>query len=160
LQPGDAAQATPTFSFDATTNTFRVSVEVTIDTNTRGKNLITGVAHEGRHVADAQEFAAAANADIGHQGFAGIAGPLNRTKYEREFRAYTVTSLVAQGLGLEGWAMGGNEIWYKGWAPANRAGLRSQGINTYLKGAPYRLSRQSTGTRYVPFEWRALIPRF
>jgi len=147
LDRGDAAQASPTFSYGS--DTYRVSVEVTIDNNTKGLSLTLAVAHEGRHVADAQAFAAAENANF---GFA-IAGSLNLTKYDREFRAYTVSSLIAQGLGREGVAFGGHEVWYRGWREADRATLRSKGINDYLKGKPYEVSPKSPGDRYIPFVW-------
>lgn len=155
LAAGDAGQTTPTFTSDSN-NPFGVSVQVTIDNKTSGADLTMAVAYEGRHVADAQAFVAAASADLAHMGFAGIAGALNRTKYDREFRAYTVTSLIAQGLGQEGLAFGGHEIWYKGWREADRSRLRSEGIRSFLPGPQYHLSPQSPGPRFIPFEWRGL----
>jgi RHS repeat-associated protein len=140
------------FPYDGNTNTFTAQVEVVL--NQRGSgNLTIDRAHEGRHVADAQAFAGALTADIANQGVNAIAGPLNLTRYDREVRAYQVSSYTAQGLGLPNYSVGrrGTEIWNSGWREADRADRRSRAINEHLRESPtYRLTPQSPGDRYIP----------
>jgi RHS repeat-associated protein len=147
-----AAEArTSYFPFDTNTNTFTAQVEVVL--NNRGSgNLAIDIAHEGRHVADAQAFAGALTADLANQGVNAIAGPLNRTRYDREVRAYLVSSYVAQGLGLPNLNYGGREVWNSGWRAADRATRRSTAIDTHLRESPtYRLTPNTAeGARYIP----------
>jgi len=73
------------------------------------------------------------------------------TRYEREVRGYTVTSLVAQGQGLDNLSVGRREMWNRGWAQADRAVERSAAINNYLRESPtYRLTPQNPGERFFP----------
>lgn len=131
---------------------------MTIDDDTRGNNLTDSVAHEGRHVADAQAFGAALSADIPWGGANAIAEPLNQTRYDREVRGYIVTSAIAQGLGLPNLSVSGNEIWNSGWLNADRRTLsaqgirsRNEGINNLLRTSPtYRLTPAAPGPRYIP----------
>lgn len=103
LANGVAAEArTAYFAYDEKAGTFIAQVEVVLNEGGSG-NLSVDVAHEGRHVADAQGFAGALTQDVamnGAQSTAAIMGEFNRTRYEREVRAYTVSSSIAQGLGL------------------------------------------------------------
>jgi hypothetical protein len=107
-------------------------------------------------VADAQEFAAALTADVaanGAQSTVAIMGATNRTRYEREVRGYTVSSLVARGLGLDNLNItpsnGRNyEIWNRGWRNVDRERLR--GINNLLRESPtYGLTPANQGQRYI-----------
>lgn len=144
------------FPFDANTNSVSASVTVTFDENTRANDLTTAAAHEGKHVSDAQAFATALTADIATGGVNAIAGPTNRTWYEREVRAYNVSASVAQGLGLPNLLIGNHEIWNNGWRAAERAQLQANGIDTVLRTSRnYRwnnqgLSPQNPGPRYIP----------
>lgn len=148
-----AAEArTAYFPFE--NGTFRAQVEVVISSRPGGGNAAVAVAHEGRHVADAQEFAGALTADVaanGAESTVAIRGALNRTKYEREVRGYTVSSLVAQGLPLDNLSVGRREIWNNGWSEADRATRRSAAIDNHLRESPtYRLTPQDPGPRFIP----------
>jgi len=152
LADGVAAEArTAYFPFE--NGTFTAQVEVVLS-DRRGGNLAVDVAHEGRHVADAQEFAAALTRDVaanGGESTIAIMGDANRTRYDREVRGYTVSSLVAQGLGLDNLSVGRREIWNRGWSQADRATLRSAAINNYLRESnTYRLTPENPGQRYIP----------
>jgi len=148
LADGVAAEArTGAFSYNEATGAITANVEVVLS-DRRGGNLSVDVAHEGRHVADAQEFAAALTADAASGGANAVAGATNRTRYEREVRGYTVTSLVAQGLGLDNLSIGRREMWNRGWSQADRATLRSRAIDNHLRESPtYRLTPQNPGER-------------
>jgi len=146
-----AAEArTAYFPFDTNTNTFTAQVEVVL--NQRGSgNLAIDIAHEGRHVADAQAFAGALTADLANQGVNAIAGPLNLTSYDREVRAYLVSSYTAQGLGLPNLTVGRREIWNSGWREADRVDRRSRAIDAHLSESPtYHLTPNTPGGRYIP----------
>ncbi len=113
LADGVAAEARTGFQTDqAAPYTTRANVEVVLS-NRGGGNLTVDVAHEGRHVADAQAFAGAFSAEVanGGTGEIAVAGALNRTRYEREVRGYTVSSLVAQGLGLDNLLLCNQNYW-------------------------------------------------
>ena len=146
----------PPFPFDAATNSVRASVTVTFDENTTGNNLIIAVAHEGKHVSDAQAFATALTADLANGGTNAQGGPTNLTWYDREVRAYTISASMAQGLRLPNLLIGNTEIWNSGWRAADRAQRQQNGINTVLSTSPnYRwnnlgLSPQNPGPRYIP----------
>lgn len=151
LANGIAAQATVTgFTYDDTTGNLRADVSVVLSDRDQG-NLTIDVAHEGRHVADAQEFAAALVADRANGGTTAVAGASNRTRYEREFRGYTVSSITAQGLGLDNLSVGNREIWNRAWAPADRAVTeRTAAINHHLRESPvYGLTPANPGERYM-----------
>jgi RHS repeat-associated protein len=154
LADGVAAEARTAY-FDFQNGTFTAQVEVVLS-DRGGGNLAVDVAHEGRHVADAQEFAAALTADVaanGAQSTVAIMGATNRTRYEREVRGYTVSSLVARGLGLDNLNItpsnGRNyEIWNRGWRNVDRERLR--GINNLLRESPtYGLTPANQGQRYI-----------
>jgi RHS repeat-associated protein len=152
LAKGVAAEATlnaTPFPYDQNTNSVRASITVTIDDDTTGDNLTIAVAHEGRHVADAQAFATALTADIASGGANAVAGSFNRTRYERETRGYSVSSYVAQALGLPNSNYGGNEIWNNSWAAADRATKRAAGIQKHLKESKsYKLTPTNPGNKY------------
>lgn len=159
LADGVAAEARVSFQTDGQAPfTTRANVEVILS-DRDGGNLTVDVAHEGRHAADAQDFAAAFSAEVasGGDGHLAVAGDLNRTRYEREVRGYTVSSLVAQGLGLDNLSVGRREIWNRGWAQADRATLRSAAIDNHLRESPtYHLTPNTDhgnpgpGPRYFP----------
>lgn len=159
LADGVAAEARIDFQtaeqapFATTTN-----VEVVLSDRGSG-NLTIDVAHEGRHVADAQAFAAAFSAEVANDGTGeiAVAGALNMTKYEREVRGYNVSSAVAQGLSLDNFSVGGREIWNRGWAQADRATRRATAIDHHLRDSPtYRLTPNTNngnpgpGPRFFP----------
>lgn len=152
LADGVAAEArTGAFSYNEATGAITANVEVVLS-DRRGGNLSVDVAHEGRHVADAQEFGAALTADTATGGANAVAGATNRTRYEREVRGYTVSSLVAQGLGLDNLSVGRREIWNRGWSQADRAAAtsRTRAIDNHLRESPtYRLTPQNPGERYM-----------
>lgn len=151
MQTGVAAEARTAY-FPYENGTFTARVEVVLS-DRRGGNLAVDVAHEGRHVADAQEFAAALTRDVAANGAlstVAIMGDTNRSRYEREVRGYTVSSLVAQGLGLDNLSVGRREIWNSGWSQADRATLRSAAINNHLRESPtYSLTPENPGQRYI-----------
>lgn len=152
LADGVAAEArTAYFHFE--NGTFTAQVEVVLSDRRNG-NLAVDVAHEGRHVADAQVFAAALTTDVaanGAESRVAIMGATNLTRYEREVRGYTVSSLVAQGLGLDNLSVGRREIWNRGWTEADRATRRSTAIDNHLRESPtYGLTPQNPGRRFIP----------
>jgi hypothetical protein len=155
LAAGVAAEARTAY-FDFQNGTFTAQVEVVLS-ESGGGNLAVDVAHEGRHVADAQEFATALTADVtanGAESTVAIMGAANRTKYEREVRGYTVSSLVARGLGLDNLNItpsnGRNyEIWNRGWRNVDQE--RQRNIDNLLRESPsYGLTPANPGPRFIP----------
>jgi RHS repeat-associated protein len=133
-------------SYDEATNTFTANVIVTFAPGTTGDSLTISTGHEGSHVADRRDFAGAARA-----GNDALNGPFNLSKYQTEFRAYTVSSAMAQGLGLPNLSQGRNEIWNSGWSAADRATLRANGINEHLRTSPtYQVTPQNQGPPLYP----------
>jgi hypothetical protein len=133
-------------SYDQATDTFTANVIVTFHPDTRGDSLAIAAGHEGSHVADRRDFAGAA-----HAGNDALNGPFNLSKYQTEFRAYTMSSVMAQGLGLPNLSQGRHEIWNSGWSAAERATLRANGINEHLRTSPnYQLTPQNQGPPLYP----------
>jgi RHS repeat-associated protein len=120
-------------------NGMRAQETVTIREGLSGSDLTDAVAHEGSHVADAQEFVASitpTDADYSK----------NLTKYQTEMRAYLVTHAVrAAGnqtksfdCGLEACQLG-----------ARVANPRQQ-IERILARPPYNVTPQNQGSRLYP----------
>lgn len=141
LADGVAGQARVTgFEYNDQTRSFTAQVDVTLS-NRAGGNLTIDVAHEGRHTADAQEFATALTNDFranGASSTAAIMGVANRTHYEREVRAYIVSSAMARGLRLPNYHINSTshrgrtyEIWNEGWRNVDRE--RQRGIDRLLR---------------------------
>jgi hypothetical protein len=141
-QDGAAAETTAngqnlTFNADGTV---RANVLVTFNNNTTGNELAVAVAHEGRHTLDRQAYARVAEDGLarGISQEAIARSPYNPTVRVTETRAYTVSSLVAQGLRMENFIMRGTNavIWDSGWSQADRATLRSAGIERHITNSP------------------------
>ena len=123
-----------------------MSVNVIVDDHASGDSLAIDLAHVGKHVEDAQEYAGTLNS----LGDAAVNDVTNRTRYDREVRAYTVSSLTAQGLGLPNQSVGKEVIWNSTWAAADRATLRRAGIDAHLRSSSnYGLTPQNPGPRYT-----------
>ena len=151
LADGVAAEARVTFETDQTEPFASRAVAEVILNQAGSGNLAVDVAHEGRHVADGQAFAAALTADVANGYANAIVGDSNRTRFDREVRAYNVSSFVAQGLGLDNLSVRRREIWNQGWSQADRAVRRSRAIEGLLRESPtYRLTPQNPGERYIP----------
>ncbi len=163
LADGIAAQARVTgFEYSDQTRSFTAQVEVTLS-NRAGGNLTIDVAHEGRHTSDAQEFSTALTNDFranGASSTVAIMGDANRTHYEREVRAYIVSSAMARGLGLPNYHINSTahrgrtyEIWNEGWRNVDRE--RQRGIDRLLR-EDYGLTPTTNngapgpGPRYLP----------
>jgi RHS repeat-associated protein len=118
-------------------------VHLTFRKSDGGKSLVRTIAHEGRHVADANEYWS--------EGTPG--GGLDRTHYDRERRAYFVSSYVAQAQGLSVHQRNDlapsdkYRIWNKGWEPAEREEKRSRGVNNYIE-KHYGYTPTSQGDTY------------
>jgi RHS repeat-associated protein len=133
-------------SYDQATDTFTANVIVTFNRDTRGDSLAIATGHEGSHVADRRDFAGAA-----HAGNDALNGPFNLSRYQTEFRAYTVSSIMAQALGLPNLSQGRHEIWNSRWSAAERATLRANGINEHLRTSPnYQVTPQNQGPSLYP----------
>jgi hypothetical protein len=137
------------FDYLEVSNSMRANLTVTFS-NRRSNRLSIDSGHEGRHVADAQAFAVALTADIAAGGENAIANPLNRTRYEREVRAYIVSASIARGLALDNLNFGNNQIWNREWPETDRVNLRDRAINNYLRTSPtYNLTPENPGRRYL-----------
>lgn len=117
---------------------------VTFREEDKGKNLVRAIAHEGRHVADAQEYWSEGSPY----------SSLDRTHFDRERRAYFVSSYVAQAQGLSIFSKSSSlapgdkyRIWNRGWKAAEREEKRSRGINNYIQ-RHYGYTESSQGTTY------------
>ncbi|MBX3291017.1 MAG: hypothetical protein KF855_17035, partial [Acidobacteria bacterium] len=119
-------------------------VIATFRENSKGKNLVREIAHEGRHVADAREYWSEGTPT----------GSLDRTHFDRERRAYFVSSYVAQAQGLSMYSKSSSlapgdkyRIWNRGWKAAEREEKRSRGINNYIQ-RHYGYTEDDQGTTY------------
>jgi RHS repeat-associated protein len=103
------------------------NIVASFDLNLTGNRFAATLAHEGRHVADANNWL------IGH--FAG--GGLNMNHYFRELRAWQVSGVMAEALGMKQFAPKGGgpeyQVWNRGWKAADVQTLRSTGISNILK---------------------------
>lgn len=113
--------------------------------------LAVSAAHEGTHVSQGTALIGALPMDLTSAGAASVlAGPLNLTKYNSEFQAFTTSALVAQGLSKASLKVGGNyELWNIGWNAADRQTLRSVGINNALANAPYQVTPSAPGSKLI-----------
>jgi RHS repeat-associated protein len=107
--------------------------------NLTGNELAVTVAHEGRHVADANTWL------IGHF----TSGAFDMNHYFREMRAWNVSGVIAEALGMKHYAPKGGgpeyQVWNSGWKAADIQTLRSTGISNILKNL-YGSSPTDTNT--------------
>ena len=133
-------------SYDERLDMFTANVVATFQAGRSGNDLTITIGHEGSHVADRRDFAGAARA-----GNDGLNGPFNLSRYATEFNAFTVSSLMAQGLGMPNLSYGGHEVWNSGWRAADRATFRANGINEFLRTSPhYLVTLQAQGPPLYP----------
>jgi RHS repeat-associated protein len=105
------------------------TISVDFNLNLEGDQLTVTIAHEGRHVADAQAWVRA-----GHL----TGGDTDLNHYFREQRAWSVSSYVGQGLNLKTVSAGSDnsgksyEVWNRGWKVAEIETRRTNGINNIL----------------------------
>jgi RHS repeat-associated protein len=101
------------------------TILVSFRENAKGVGLAIDIAHEGQHVYDADQFLSNPQAN----------GDTDLTHYERERRAYEITSFVAQGLNQSS-ALKGFEtkyqVWNKGWKNAEVSEKRAKGIDRLI----------------------------
>jgi RHS repeat-associated protein len=105
-----------------------------------GASLAIEVAHEGQHVADIDTYLSNRDKD----------GETDLTHYQRETRAYEITSFVAQGLG-QGSAIKGfdakYQVWNKGWKSSEIAQNRAKAIDLLISNyEPY--NKKDPGNKY------------
>jgi len=134
------------FTADPTTGAVTPNIKVTFKQG--GTIDAEDVAHEGSHAADRAELVGALTPLMGVEQW--IQSPLNLTKYATEFRAYQVTSAIAQARGDQTYNSGGYEIWNRGWKEADRETKRANGINKLLRESSlYKVTPEKQGTRLV-----------
>jgi hypothetical protein len=148
---GDAAGETTSvgeygFTADPATGAVTPNIKVTFR---EGQTIDPeAVGHEGSHVADRAELVSALTPLMGVEDW--VKSPLNLTKYATEYRAYGVSSAVAQGRGESTYNSGGYEIWNKGWKEAERETKRANGINKLLKESSlYKVTPENPGSRLI-----------
>jgi RHS repeat-associated protein len=104
------------------------TITVTFNAGLKDNKLAVTLAHEGRHVGDAQAWLG----DF-HSAFSET----NLNHYAREQRAWNVSSYVAQALNLKSYAPSGGgkeyQVWNRGWKAAERETKRSNGVETILR---------------------------
>jgi hypothetical protein len=114
-------------------------IQASFNIGLTGYQLAATVAHEGRHVADA-------NAWLGTH-CTGCSTDLNH--YFREQRAWYVSSVIAQALGMKNFAPKGGgpeyQVWNRGWKAPDVQTLRSTGISNILKNL-YMAAPSDTNT--------------
>ncbi len=117
------------------------SILVSFRENAKAKGLAIDIAHEGQHVYDADQFLSYRFAN----------GETDLTQYDRERRAYEITSFVAQGLS-QSYALKGFEakylVWNKGWKGAEVADKRSKGIDRLISNYYGYDPATNTGKKY------------
>jgi hypothetical protein len=101
------------------------TITVLFNAGLKGNQLAAVLAHEGRHVGDAQAWAATHS----------LGGPTDLNHFAREQRAWYVSSYVAQALGMRSYGAGGADynVWNRGWRAADRETLRSRGVANILR---------------------------
>lgn len=104
------------------------TIEVKFRENVKGNELVTTLAHEGQHVADAQAFLA-----LPYQN-----GTTDLTHYDREVRAFYTGAFAAEALGMKSYPSGADiKVWERGWREADRAVLMSKAVANYVgRGYP------------------------
>lgn len=104
------------------------TISVNFNPGLSGNELAVTLAHEGRHVGDAQASVSAGEP---------IGGALDLNHYFREQRAWHVSSYIAEALGMKREAPRGGlaefQVWNRGWHATDREVLRSRGVNTILR---------------------------
>jgi hypothetical protein len=104
------------------------TITVTFNAGLKDNRLAVTLAHEGRHVRDAQAW-------LGD--FHAAFSETNLNHYSREQRAWNVSSYVAQALNLKSYAPSGGgkeyQVWNRGWKATERETKRSNGVNTILR---------------------------
>lgn len=114
-------------------------IQASFNIGLTGNQLAATVAHEGRHFADA-------NVWLGTH-CTGCSTDLNH--YFREQRAWYVSSVIAQALGMKNFAPKGGgpeyQVWNRGWKAPDVQTLRSTGISNILKNL-YMAAPSDTNT--------------
>jgi RHS repeat-associated protein len=104
------------------------TISVNFNPGLKGNELAVTLAHEGRHVGDAQAWVGAGEP---------MGGTLDLNHYLREQRAWYVSSYIAEALGMKREAPRGGgaefQVWNSGWKAADREVLRSRGVNTIMR---------------------------
>jgi RHS repeat-associated protein len=91
----------------------------------QGDSLAISIAHEGQHVADIDTYLSSREEN----------GSTDLPHYERERKAYEITSFVAQGLGKSSAINGFGpkyQVWNSGWKAADVAEKRAKAINLMI----------------------------
>jgi RHS repeat-associated protein len=105
------------------------TISVNFNINLKGDQLAVTIAHEGRHVADAQTWV-----NAGHP----TGGDTDMNHYFREQRAWNISSYVGQGLNLKKVSAGSDnsgksyKVWSRGWKAAEIETKRANGIDNIL----------------------------
>lgn len=121
------------------------TISVTFRTDHKGKDLIIDMAHEGQHVADADAFLASG---------ARANDPTDLTHRDREIRGYTISSMVAQALGVSSAVKGfegRDQIWNSGWKKADQATIdsrRAQRVERFVGIPRVGYPANAPGDRY------------
>jgi RHS repeat-associated protein len=120
------------------------TISVAFRENVSGEELITTLAHEGQHVADAQTFLA----------FPYQNGTTDLTHYDREVRAYYTGAFAAQAIGLKSYPMHADiKVWERGWKGADRATRMANAVAEYVRrGYP----GENPGARYSQ-EYKGMV---
>ena len=102
------------------------SVSATFNRSLNGQELAAVVAHEGRHVADAQAWVA---------GGECTGCTLDLIHHTREIRAWHVSSYVGQALNMPSTSAGNEvtQVWNRGWRQADLNTKRANGITQILQ---------------------------
>lgn len=104
------------------------TITVTFNNGLSGDRLTSVLAHEGRHVADAQAF-------VGD--YHTMYGTKDLNHFERETRAWNVGSYVAQALNMKSYGPkgGGREMdaWNRGWKTVDWEKKRAEGITRIMR---------------------------
>ncbi len=107
----------------------------------KGSKFALNIAHEGQHVFDANAFLASPVAN----------SATDLSHYERERRAYEISSYVAQGLGQSA-ALKGFEskyqVWNKGWKAAEVTEKRAKGIDRLISNYYGYDATKNPGKKY------------
>jgi RHS repeat-associated protein len=132
------------FTADPTTGAVTPSIKVTF--NEKKSIDPEGVAHEGSHVADREDLVAVLTPLMTTKDW--VKSSLNVTRYATEFRAYQVSSAVAQGRGEATYNANGYEYWNSGWKAAERATKMTNSINKLLDKS-YHVTQANPGSRII-----------
>lgn len=102
------------------------TIKVLFNRSLDGLKMAEKVAHEGRHVADAQAWVA--NGEC-------TSCSLNMNKHERDTRAWNVSSYTGQALNMRSAGAGSTEtqVWNRGWKQADISTKRARGLAAIMK---------------------------